>query len=398
MRKTDLKRKLEQYAYDSVWTPVALGAGSCAAWWLTRPLLGDDLLFVCDYEARGGTPCGLPGQMAAVFTGCNARTGDLLNTVWLAMLPRWLTAMIAGVLVVLTAWSMFRLAGLQRRDILPRAVMTACIAWMLPWYDMTHFVCFYNYAWGWALSTAMLVPLLCTRMRSRLWMLLLPAVFCAAATHEALGVPLACGLGVWLATTGSWHKMHTAERWWTTAIIAGGIFTLCSPAPYSRLGSGNGPDAPLWMLLFGTVPAVVILCIAVIFTPARRILRLRRSPWVIYLTAAVVSSLFVAVGGIEGRAGWFAQGFALLAIFLMRRRHICRHSALSYIAAITISTAVCGWTAVQTDECLITNQKLAHAVEIYSEDPVQAASILESMHADPWDIESLPALKTGRRP
>ena len=59
---------------------------------------------------------------------------------------------------------------------------------------------------------------------------------------------------------------------------------------------------------------------------------------------------------------------------------------------------MCGWTAVQTDECLITNQKLAHAVEIYSEDPVQAASILESMHADPWDIESLPALKTGRRP
>ena len=150
--------------------------------------------------------------------------------------------------------------------------------------------------------------------------------------------------------------------------------------------------------MFYTVPAVVILCIAVIFTPARRILRLRRSPWVIYLTAAVVSSLFVAVGGIEGRAGWFAQGFALLAIFLMRRRHICSHSAWSYIAAITINTAVCGWTAVQTDECLITNQKLAHAVEIYSEDPVQAASILESMHADPWDIESLPALKTGRRP
>ena len=59
-----------------------------------------------------------------------------------------------------------------------------------------------------------------------------------------------------------------------------------------------------------------MIVIGLCFTKSRHaIMQSARTPWIIFAIAAIASMCFSAMSGIVGRSGWFAQIFAIIAIF-----------------------------------------------------------------------------------
>lgn len=394
----------QRLALLSQWVCILSGCAVCLVWWAGHPLLGDDLLYACDYEARGSRLTALPGQAAAVWTGCNARTGDMLNTLWLAAVPRPAAAIISCVLLAVMAWSVLRLSGMDSRRPLASAAAAGALVWCLPWRDMTHFVCFFNYPWGMAMGGIILVILLSDRRLSPWWLAALPVVFIGAATHEALAVPLGAGAAAWLAAGHGKRRPGTVRLCWLAAIFAAAAFSLSSPASYARLGAAQAPDMPLVPLLLRTVPLVLVLVsLTLLMLLFRRPLlrRLSRGAWLLFAVAAVVSALFVAVGGTAGRAGWFAECFALMALgrfWCALTPDISSPSVWKICGAVAIYAVATAYIAAAGAGALRRDAILKHAVDIYPAEPARAVRILQEAGADDWDIASLPAIVSRRRP
>lgn len=382
---------------------IIAGAIICFIWWRMMPQLGDDLLFACDYEARGATPAALPGQMAGVWQGCNARMGDLLNTIWLAALPGVLTAIIAAAMIPLMILTMMRLAGCPVRSPLYPALMLAAITWMLPWWDMTHFVCFFNYPWGQALIGLALCLFFQCRMRSRWWILLLPLPFVAAATHEALGAPLVAGFALWLLFDKNRPNLRGIKLCWLGAMILGGLFTLTSPASWQRLAASGEADASPLQLLLNTLPIVVCLLLAVIILALVRPARLKelcRSRWLLYAAIALFSAVFALAAGVEGRSGWFAQSFALIALtgLCLKIYPAERANGLTALLSLALLIMTVAGISCHSITGLQKADRLSAAVALYPQNPTATEQLLRQESADPWDIATLPALTTRRRP
>lgn len=392
--------EIKKLANVYLWLTLVVGCAIVMLWWLKMPLLGDDLLFACDYAERGDTLYGLPGQMLAVWTGCNARSGDMLNTLWLAVLPRPLVAFISAVMLWAMMWAMMRMAGVHRDKPLAGAIMLAGIAWALPWWDMTHFVCFFNYLWGMALGALALCGLLFVEMKKDSWMiLLLPVAAMATASHEALGVPLIIGIIVWRFTAHNLAALRGMRLWWFLAMAVGACFTLTSPASYSRFADSFADDrCPLLWLLITTLPLVIVLWIVIICTfclDRKRLMQLVGSRWIIFATTATLSSVFVIIGGVEGRSGWFAQCFALVALMYQARdlRIMNRDAGWSMllVSAVLVTTIYTGRLGISRAE------RMNAAAERYHLNPEKAAEQLQKEGVEDWDIESLPAIIVGKR-
>lgn len=106
-----------------------------------------------------------------------------------------------------------KLSGLKLRQIVPVSVMAVIMAFLLPWHDIRHIVCWINYPWGAAMVLACLVPLTDNyKMRNKWWILGIPFAGMGAAWHEASGVPLVIGLTVWCCLTHKWKQFSTIKN------------------------------------------------------------------------------------------------------------------------------------------------------------------------------------------
>ncbi len=300
--------------------PMLLFAGAWVVWALCCPLLGDDL--VAWYRANdfGADILAVPRYAWGVWNHSNARLGDMLVPVWIYFIPRPLTAVLMGCAVFAALWGMSRLAIAGRRVPLVAALTLAVCFVALPWFDMDFYVCHFNYIWGTALSCLALIPLLERRLRSGLWLWLLPLVFVAGGNHEALGFPLGCGLVVFWLCNRKTLKLNTVEKWWVTVMLAASLFCVSSPASYSRLGVATGANVslteyPLWRLVAETLSVVALLGLRTVWLAWKGGLRpLSHTRWVIFATAAFCSAAFCLLSGVEGRGGWYAQTFAIMAL------------------------------------------------------------------------------------
>lgn len=370
------------------------------AWVFRRPLIGDDLFYAGDLDAAGGGVQALPHVMAGIWTGCNSRWGDITNTVWLSLLPRFVTAAFAFIFAFLLPWTVVKLSGIGLRQSLPVALLTMAIVFLLPWWDMTHHVCMINYPWGAAIVLLCLIPLLYNcGMRSKLWIAGLPVAFMGGAWHEASGVPLVAGLLVWCLINRRWKHFTTIKKLWFSAMVAGCVFTISSPAIWHRAANTGVHDGSVAYLLLGSANVAVILLVVIItLTVSNRALlrRLLNDNFTVFAIASLLSACIVAVGGVEGRSGFFAQTFgviALMRIYAAARREPRHAHMLPAIAAVMLYIGAGFYVADRYKQDLEVTCVLEQAIDTYPEDHETGYRLVMSTPGmEQWDAASLKVL------
>ena len=372
-----------------------------ALWVYHRPLIGDDLFYASDLEARGGGILALPHLMAGIWTGCNGRLGDITNTVWLSILPRAVTALFAFAFTVLLPWAAVKLSGLRLSQAMPVALLTAAIVFLMPWWDMSHLVCLINYPWGAAIVLVCLIPLTDNRRpHNRLWYLALPVAAAAAAWHEATGVPLVVALLCRCMVRGVWKEYTTVQKWWCVAMIAGGLFTVSSPAIWQRAAAGGEPDGSVVYLLATSANLSVILLSAIIamaFINRDLLRRLIHDSFLLFAVASIVSTCIVIAGGVEGRSGFYSQIFAAIAltrIFVVAtgNRNLFNRPIAVYTSVLFYVLAII-YVAYSYRQDLKETETIEQAIAVYPDDHERGYEIVMSLPAmEVWDAASLKTL------
>ncbi|MCM1320451.1 MAG: hypothetical protein NC217_08765 [Muribaculaceae bacterium] len=377
---------------------ILLFAAAWCIWALCTPLLGDDIMTVVKLQDTFGG--GLYGCMRYAWTNwlhINARMGDLFSPLLLGVFPRWLVALAIGAAVLLTMWGIFKLGSLKQKAPLISAITIAVSLMALPWWNMTYYVCHFNYVWGTALISIVLVVVFHKDMSSRRWLWGVPLAFIATSTHEALGFPLGCGLLMFWYINKRRIHLTGAKKWWVIAILAGAIFCITSPASYNRALAGNPPDLSPLMMIIKVLPMVVLLLLRVIYLWIRhRLSRLLHTRWLIFATAAIVSSCFTMIGGIEGRGGWYAEFFAIIALAFDFAHNPILHT-LSWrwrnISGMVIAlgcNAFAIWFGLTLMEQTGNRQQM---VSYYSQIPDMYTTIQQfGADEDEWALRTLPLL------
>ncbi len=311
------------------------------------PPLGDDLGFYHSFAEQNDCWYSFPRSMYRHWLWGNARFADMITPVGLNFMPQWLRSISNGIVTAVLFYIIVKLSLKRpRTEYFLSAIIISLAAITFRWDAIwMEFCATYNYVWGatFILSAVYVITKTEGWIATYWRWLLIPFCFIAAAMHEAAGMPMAIGMTAYIISSGFYKRRDFAGKLMTLAFIAGGIFTLTSPASYSRVGSMLQPEPPLEMLAF-SAGYVVILFIAIIclFIWNRNLLKsLIRTSWIAFAVAAVFSTGFMLISQYGGRTGWFAQIFALIAIFqIISRLNITIPKCIS----VSLSLLLCAAT------------------------------------------------------
>lgn len=94
---------------------------------------------------------------------------------------------------------------------------------------------------------------------------------------------------------------------------------MTSPASFHRVGTMMQPENPLIMTLDSALfPIVLIICIPLLYIYKKDLFfSLIHSKWIFFATASIISLAFMYLSRFGGRTGWFAQMYALIALFIL---------------------------------------------------------------------------------
>ena len=285
------------------------------------PALGDDLGFYYSFENQNDCWYALPRSMYRHWIWNNARMADMITPIGLYIMPLWLRALTYG---IFTSAFFYIIAKFSIKDVRQKCfysiIIIALIAFTFRWDAIWMEYCAtYNYIWSTVFTLLALMLILKHNPTSNSWYWWLSITFCfiATAMHEAAGLPMAVGMVVWLCISGFFNKQNVVGKLMILAFICGGIFTITSPASYSRVGCMLQPEPVIDMLLFSTGYALLlIISIAALLIRNRSLLKsLAQSEWIIFVIAAICSICFMLLSQYGGRTGWFAQVFSLIALF-----------------------------------------------------------------------------------
>lgn len=292
----------------------------------TLPLFGDDLAYSRYDLYYGGSILYYPRWILRHWAFVNGRIANFIAPVFLYFLPLWVVKVCAGVMVSFWLWLMVRITRVER-SLIGSSFVLAIVVFAYPWWDcFTIFVIQMNYIWS---ISAILMFLLMMRRSvagkmSYLALLIVAAI--AGMSHEAASLPLMCGLCVYVLFNGGIRAVDHKRRWALLVFMVATCLTCLSPGIISRLFSHKSADDTLIGMLISSAPValialcLIVICIAVLIVRRRcSIHQLAHQAWVVYAIAAIVSLISVAMGGIVGRSGWFAQSYALIAFCLLCR-------------------------------------------------------------------------------
>ncbi len=291
------------------------------------PYSGDDLAHMVSTSKYFETHpiWRFPFFFAGHWLDTNGRLADKINPILFITLPHWINALIAAISVPSMMWIVLKHCNFKSNHITASVVALALLVFVLPWWDsMQAFVCIYNYI------IATLLPLLFLFLLQRQsnnasshwivrWSCYLLSLI-AGMMHEAIGVPLACGLIAYQIMTNVWKELNAIQRRMVMIFICGVAWGFFAPSLWSRLGQNTTPDDPLLLLLLKSDSIALLLLILItiglcLANTRKAILKAAHTPWIIYTVAAIASMCFSAMSGVVGRSGWFAQIFAIIAIF-----------------------------------------------------------------------------------
>ncbi len=295
--------------------------------------LGDDINFTMSWLQQNDVWYAWPRYAYRLFSWNNGRLADMLTPVWLAVLPEWLRALTNGIMTALFFVMVPVCGGIfKRRYSFGTMIVMALIAFTLRWDSLwMEFCATYNYVWSSAFALMAIWMIFKHPLKSYgPWcLLLIPFCGAAGAMHEACGFALSAACGVWwLVNRKKYRFADLGRRLMFWAFIAGGVFTLCSPGAYGRVGMNLAPEST-WSIISSSAFYVVIMLIIGVIALLRSsskgngirtaISEGLESQTFIWFIAALLSSVFMLMSGYGGRPGWFAQVFALVACIRMIR-------------------------------------------------------------------------------
>lgn len=308
---------------------------------------GDDLVYTTILRQADGIGTGVysvwefPRYWARHWVFSNGRSANMLASFTMGVLPHWLVSVMCGIatgmmyLLILYFCRLFPSRGKG----LAATLAVGVIAFFFPWWDAFSLidVC-YNYVWAVSLPLAVLfllhradTPALAAvgRMDSIAAKAKMAglAILCVLAgmIHEAATLPLCAGM-LWMAWVGgsisrsAWRGLSPQRRIMLVAFLAGVAIVVLSPGIIMRALREKTPDDVWWLLLVKSAPVTLLLILAMLLALLRK--SSRRALYAMLLSdtgfwavSAVVSLIFVAIGGIVGRSGWFSQTYALIALW-----------------------------------------------------------------------------------
>ncbi len=290
------------------------------------PPVGDDLGFIETFRSQNDCWYAFPRYVYRAWLWNNARMADMLNPIGYELIPDWLQAVSNGFVVGLMYLLAIKLSiKFNRRSPLFATLIVFILTFAMRWDGIwMEYNTFYNYVWSSAFIMASLGFLFSgySQKGKWYWWLMLPFCFISAAMHEASGVPLSISLCVMLMLTSFYKEAYLLRRLTLIAMIAGGLFPLTSPASYQRIGSMLQPEPVLTIILGSAIFVVILILVIVCLLIFRKQLlkSLVRSTWIVFVGIAILSSCFMLLSGFGGRTGWFAQLFAVIAIFQVADR------------------------------------------------------------------------------
>ncbi|MDE7125141.1 MAG: hypothetical protein K2O12_01480, partial [Muribaculaceae bacterium] len=182
--------------------------------------------------------------------------------------------------------------------------------------------------------------------------------FVSGAMHEAATLPVLVGICAFLAAKYVRHRKNCFGKASVVLLAgfgAGVVWCVLSPGILLRVAEDVAPDDSPVMLVIKSCPVVLVLFVAVsalMWVPSgrRNLTKLAGSAWIVFAVGAVVSACICAVGGIVGRSGWFAEVYALVAIWqlvalyrLRAARSLCFVGSCVLCVALLVHYAGYAW-------------------------------------------------------
>lgn len=286
---------------------------------------GDDIVYSLYDTYYGGSLLRFPQWVARHWWLFNGRMPNYLLPLMLYFAPRWLLAVSNGLMAGLWVWMFGSLTC--RRQCSPGVVtvlVTVATLTMTWWDTSTMYAIAFNYVWASALGLTVAWYIIrriggsggLATSSVRLWLLGILGL-AAGMMHEAMAMPMVFGFALYYVQKGRWRTMPKDVRCLLVWFLVGAALCLFSPGIWRRFNSFRIPDDPAWLVLlksdyYGLLLAAVVVVMA-IFRPSR-LRALLATPWVIFVGAAIGSTLFCGVGGVVGRSGWFAQTSSVIAL------------------------------------------------------------------------------------
>ena len=306
------------------WIPaIIITTAGIAYFFLARDIifLGDDIGYYSRFVKWGGTWKGIFIAMHQHWDGYNGRMCDMLAPLSLNVASLNGRAVMHAVFAMLFFGSPLLLIRFKMNVLFFRLLLIATTALTLRWDSIwMENIALQDYMWPTGYALVLLAILFSGNPKSDSWWLWVSLPFCMAAgwMHEALGFPIATGLIAYLTAGGFWKRAGNAKRAMAIAFIMGGILTVWNKCNFQKLeGIPLHPDSiPYIFLTSGYF--VVILAAVTVYVSIRHTNILRElacTPWLVWSVASIVSSGIMATVGYIGRPGWYAQIFAVLAIF-----------------------------------------------------------------------------------
>lgn len=297
------------------WLALAVMALALLLHILQMPLVGDDFIYGVYYPAQKG----ILKTMAGIYTGCNARLGDLLAPLLLAA-PRWLPAFCCAAMLCLLFCMLKALGGVSSSRPGLLACLFALATLVFPfWNGFYLFVVQTGYVWSTALAALSLFIITGRQMRSSWWLLYLPVALASGFGHELAGPPLALALIIWLIWVRK-APLSLPKKLAIVCVCLGALFSISSPGSWSRVFSGTSTaaagDSPLLTLVSGGFLGILLiidLILLRIYSP-QGLKSLCRTVWLPLVVVSLASLPVMAVSGVAGRTGMAVQFFALAAL------------------------------------------------------------------------------------
>lgn len=271
----------------------------------------------------------------------NGRTANLLAALTMGVMPHWLVSVMCGLatgamyLLVLRCCRLFP----SRGRAMAATVVVAVVALLFPWWDSFSLLDVnFNYVWATVMTLVALLMIRHSDERAGLAQVgamdgvvaklrtIGAAALCllAGMSHEAASLPACVGMA-WVAYAGGnlsltgWRRQSLSRRVLLASFLVGTALVALAPGTIMRALRGSSADDQWWVLILKSAPITLVLlaamALALLRKPWRRRLHtLLMGEWGFWAVSAIAGLLFVAVGGIVGRSGWFSQVAAIVAL------------------------------------------------------------------------------------
>lgn len=290
------------------------------AMWAT-PLFGDGYFYRNLASITIDSFYGLILFLGRFFLTCNGRLIDIFSGPILLFIPSFVLFPLCGLLVAAYYLLIVKCSRFSQSDMLGQSVALIVTTLVMPWWDYSLIaVIHFNYIWPIVMTMAVLYILFYSQTRNRLvlWLTLFIAIP-AGGGHEACGGPISAALVIWMFFNRHKHPLQGLRLAILIFYVIGSLSPYISPAGWNRLNENSVQDDPYLILLlkncFVVILLIITLAVAWITGHTTRLLQLFKSPWLIWVVGAIISMFTSTMGGIVGRAGWFAQTWALIALF-----------------------------------------------------------------------------------